>query len=92
MLKRQSRREPYAAWKRAVRDLREREAELAQAIKASMGRACLETARLQREVAQMHLLTEALRHIALAGVGSPAAVIAVLPPRGLVAAVFGSAL
>lgn len=68
MRKRESRREAYAAWQNAVRDLRERETELACLVDATAGGVSLETTQLRREVAQMRLLTESLQRIALDGV------------------------
>jgi hypothetical protein len=76
MRKRESRRESYAAWQKAVRDLREREIELARSIAAAPGGVSLETTQLRREVAQMRLLTESLHRIALAGVMPRAAMAA----------------
>jgi hypothetical protein len=73
MRKRESRRESYAAWQQAVRDLREREIELARSIDATPGGVSLETTQLRREVAQMLLLTESLQRIALAGLHPHAA-------------------
>jgi hypothetical protein len=76
MRKRESRREAYAAWQQAVRDLHERETELARSIDATPGGVSVETTQLRREVAQMRLLTESLHRIALAGVMPHAAMAA----------------
>jgi hypothetical protein len=76
MRKRESRREAYAAWQQAVRDLHEREIELARSVDATPGGVSLETTQLRREVAQMCLLTESLHRIALVGVMPHAAMAA----------------
>jgi hypothetical protein len=49
-----------------VADLRDREIELASAIKAVAGGVSLESTQLKREVAQMRLLVESLALLALA--------------------------
>jgi hypothetical protein len=75
MRKRES-RESYAAWRKAVNDLCEREIELARSIEVAPGGLSLETTQLRREVAQMRLLTDSLHRIALAGVMPRAAMAA----------------